>query len=154
MNEYCPPGPGCKLCLTVNIGFLMLFAGCGPLTELWSQQCYCSGGGVGPLPTPGPHYGSPPCLEDDELVVMESGRGYCAPSCDSDRDCPADAPSGDRSEQPKCGLILPWSKRGGHCYIPCLSSSDCAHVNATFVDKTLEKGVCVYDIPEEPVMFL
>jgi len=43
MNKVCKPGVGCHLCLTVNIADLLLIGGCGPLTSLVSQSCYCDG---------------------------------------------------------------------------------------------------------------
>mmetsp|Transcript_52385 Transcript_52385/g.140214 ORF Transcript_52385/g.140214 Transcript_52385/m.140214 type:complete len:140 (+) Transcript_52385:93-512(+) len=68
---------------------------------------------------PKPHFGMPPCLEDEaELEVKDYKSGYhgkaCAVSCSSDADCPKDKPAS--STTPAC-IIHDSGKK--YCALAC-----------------------------------
>jgi dienelactone hydrolase len=84
-----------------------------------------------PVPPSQTHYGQPPCLDDEVMLMVGVSGIICSPFCHGvDRSCPADKPAGASGifDTPQCGNINQdgtWTQ----CVIHCHEDSDCDQEN-------------------------
>eukprot|EP00927_Polykrikos_kofoidii_P005969 TRINITY_DN12403_c0_g1_i2.p1 TRINITY_DN12403_c0_g1~~TRINITY_DN12403_c0_g1_i2.p1 ORF type:complete len:466 (-),score=47.43 TRINITY_DN12403_c0_g1_i2:319-1716(-) len=96
----------------------------------------------GPSPVEHPHYGAPPCRDDElDAQVAELGGEVCAPSCDGVSMCPRDVPE-NTTAAPAC-VLQDQSTGALYCALVCTADSECPHLGSCAVLQE-PMGICLF----------